>query len=286
MMSDHTYDVVFPILGLHDLVPLSVSSVLNQTLPYSNFIVIIDGSPDESDEIVSYFESLPRVLILFSSHYGVRGAGSCRQVGILASRASHVAFLDSDDIWHHDKCRLQLNLIAKSSSHLCSTSYIAMNQSLDKSHFVSLAFLPISLSLLYISNYIGNSTVMVNRKYLVSCDGYSNLAVRNDYHTWLRLLRSSANIKCCSIRNIMCIISKRADSLSFSHRTSVFSLVPVYRALGSSVYASMFQSLIFSAVAFLFVRPFRIICLYILRVVSMKINPIDRGSFIAPSIAK
>ena len=79
----------------------AVSSVVNQTLPARQVVVVDDGSTDGTAEAVSH--RFPGVLVLQQQNLGQAAA---RNAGIAALDTEWVAFLDDDDLWHPRKLEL------------------------------------------------------------------------------------------------------------------------------------------------------------------------------------
>ena len=100
----------------------AIDSVLIQTYPHFELIVVDDGS---SDETMQMMETIKDERILFIRQQVNKGAAASRNTGIRASKGKYVAFLDSDDTWHPDKLEKQYQLLSKSESSVggCVTYY-------------------------------------------------------------------------------------------------------------------------------------------------------------------
>lgn len=85
----------------------AISSVLGQTEPPNEVIIVDDGSTDGTRAIALEYGSAVRCL---SQPNG--GASAARNRGIEASRADWVAFLDADDEWRPEKLARQRALLA------------------------------------------------------------------------------------------------------------------------------------------------------------------------------
>ncbi len=86
--------VVIPLFNGAAWIRQTLLSVLAQTLPAREIIVVDDGSSDDSLAIV---RSFPQVAL--HRHPG-KGTHQTRQFGFARSTAALVTFLDQDDLWH------------------------------------------------------------------------------------------------------------------------------------------------------------------------------------------
>jgi glycosyltransferase involved in cell wall biosynthesis len=81
----------------------AIESVLSQTRPCGQLIVVDNGSRDRSAEIAAGFG--PRVEIVYEPRPGI---GTARNAALRAARGDFLAFLDADDVWEAEKTALQL----------------------------------------------------------------------------------------------------------------------------------------------------------------------------------
>jgi glycosyltransferase involved in cell wall biosynthesis len=88
--------------------PHAIESVLNQTLPPDEVIIVDDGSTDRSAELVRRYGR--RILYVWQAN---QGPGTARNLGIRISRGDLIAFLDSDDLWFPRKLELQNAALAR-----------------------------------------------------------------------------------------------------------------------------------------------------------------------------
>ncbi|MEA5410725.1 glycosyltransferase family 2 protein [Synechococcus sp. BA-120 BA3] len=86
--------VIIPLFNGAAWIRQTLLSVLAQTLPAREIIVVDDGSSDDSIAIV---RSFPQVAL--HRHPG-KGTHQTRQFGFAHSTAACVTFLDQDDLWH------------------------------------------------------------------------------------------------------------------------------------------------------------------------------------------
>ncbi len=105
--------VVIPIFDRTELLIESIESILRQTYQNFELILVCDGSPKETLEIVEHYEKTsPKVRAYYfknNSGNAVRG----RNKGIKEARGDYLAFQDSDDIAESDRLQNSLDTIVK-----------------------------------------------------------------------------------------------------------------------------------------------------------------------------
>lgn len=84
--------VIIPCYNAASMVGRAIESVLRQTRPADEILVVDDGSSDGSQDIVRTYE--PRVRLIQAAH---GGAGAARNRGLAEATGDWVKFLDNDD---------------------------------------------------------------------------------------------------------------------------------------------------------------------------------------------
>ena len=106
--------VVIPTYNRYELLKRAIGSVLVQTQPVSEIIVVDDGSTDSSSQIKRDF---PSIIYIYQKNNGV---SSARNLGIKKAKNEWIAFLDSDDTWHSKKIEEQTQFHLNNSDILMS----------------------------------------------------------------------------------------------------------------------------------------------------------------------
>jgi len=111
--------VIIPTFNRAGHVTRAVESVLVQTYPNREIIVVDDGSTDNTREAMKGYEN--RIKYIYQDNAGVSAA---RNVGIQAASGQWIAFLDSDDIWLPNKLARQIRCVNRKAAKVCFTNYI------------------------------------------------------------------------------------------------------------------------------------------------------------------
>jgi len=105
--------IVTPFLNTESFIEEAINSVLDQSYPHWELMLVDDGSTDGSSTIArSYAKSKPGK-IHYLQHPGHKNLGqsSSRNLGILRATGDYIAFLDSDDIFLKEKLARQLEIL-------------------------------------------------------------------------------------------------------------------------------------------------------------------------------
>lgn len=97
-MNSSTIAVVIPVYNKERHIARALASVLGQTSPAEEIIVIDDASTDGSMRALAEFSD-PRIRTLKRSTPGP-GGYAARNLGIRSAQSEWIAFLDADDAWN------------------------------------------------------------------------------------------------------------------------------------------------------------------------------------------
>lgn len=103
-MATPKISVVVPIYNVEECLAWCLDSLLAQDMPDWEGVLVNDGSPDGSRDIAAAYCEKDERFTLVDKENG--GLSSARNAGIAASTAPIVAFLDSDDRFTPDACRV------------------------------------------------------------------------------------------------------------------------------------------------------------------------------------
>jgi len=140
MNSRPLVSVVIPTFNRAKQTIAAIESVLVQTYPNIEVIVVDDGSTDGSTLVIRAFidqraENCHQILLLSQPN---QGASVARNTGISKAQGEYIAFLDSDDYWEPEKLEYQMQALDrfKNECAVCFTDARLVNNSgLDISSF-------------------------------------------------------------------------------------------------------------------------------------------------------
>lgn len=107
-MRHSRVSVIIPAYRAANTIRRAIDSVLSQTVPADEVIVIDDGSPDQLATIVGQYTSPIKLLRIANSK-----TATARNIGIEAATGDFIAFLDADDFWEPCKLERQLAIFSK-----------------------------------------------------------------------------------------------------------------------------------------------------------------------------
>lgn len=112
--------IIMPVYNGDKFLKEAVESILSQTFKDFEFIIINDGSTDNSLSIIKeYANRDSRVKIIDQKNQGV---STSRNNGIKNSVGEYIAFIDSDDLWDKEKLEIQINTFLKDKDlKICGT---------------------------------------------------------------------------------------------------------------------------------------------------------------------
>ena len=187
----------------------TIKSILDQTYKNYELIFVYD---DTNLEDLKYIKSLiskfkKKRLIINKKNLGV---AKSRNIGVKFCKGSYIAFIDSDDLWNKNKLSKQLDFMQKNSYLFSFTSYMEVN---EEGNFIRerKVYRDANYTNLYWSNFIGLSTVMINKK-IFSKINFPILNTQEDFALWLKLARQGIELK--HFKNSLSFWRKTKNSLS------------------------------------------------------------------------
>ena len=166
--------VVIPAYNAAGYLQKAVDSVLAQTYPPHEVLIVDDGSKDDTFAVAS---AMPAPVRAIRKPNG--GPASARNLGARESTGDWIGFLDADDSWLPEKLTKQMRL-AESGAVLVHCLYSPSVKAPDSVTFEDL----------WVKNCIATSTVVIRRDVFTEAGGFDEdrvLVGVEDYNLWLKV---------------------------------------------------------------------------------------------------
>lgn len=125
-MQDKLVSIITPLYNSERFVAKTIESVLAQTYPHWEMVVVDDGSKDNGPAIVaSYAEADSRIRLY---HQPNGGCASARNHGLREAHGRYLVFLDSDDYWDSTFLEEQLHFMQAKNARIVTASCRRVNE--------------------------------------------------------------------------------------------------------------------------------------------------------------
>ena len=120
--------VILPIYNVATFLGEALDSLINQTIGIENLEVIMvnDGSTDESPAIMQRYASEYDNFKIINLENKSGAAGKPRNEGIKAATAPYIMFLDPDDVYDKNACKVMYEAITTKKRDIVTSNYIYM----------------------------------------------------------------------------------------------------------------------------------------------------------------
>lgn len=198
-MNSSTVSVIIPAYKAMATIDTAISSVRAQTVAPIEIIVVDDGSPDSTAELVR--SKHPDVRVIQQEN---QGCGMARNTGARAASGEWLAFLDADDAWLPEKLERQLR--ETQNPQVAVVACLAVGQR-NVPYIASPTF-----DDLWECNRVIVSSALVRRSVFDEAGAFWSRRACEDYHMWLRLAGAGWLIVNCPEELV--VYSPTASSLS------------------------------------------------------------------------
>jgi glycosyltransferase involved in cell wall biosynthesis len=177
--------VVIPTHNRARMLAEAIQSVLGQTRPADEILVVDINSTDDTGSVLETFKDAVTPLSVEKN-----GPSPARNRGIAAAKGDYVAFLDDDDLWHPEKLKIQMEFLeANGEVAMVSADTVPLGEDIrevrpDRSSWRKGDLFP----RLFMKSYVSTPTVVVRRDVFDDVGGFNESYLRvEDYDLWLRI---------------------------------------------------------------------------------------------------
>lgn len=162
-MEDRLISIITPSFNSSRFISNTILSVLGQTDPDWEMLIVDDCSQDDSVLRISRFAEKDDRIRLIPLKKNV-GAAAARNIALEQARGRYIAFLDSDDVWEKSKLEKQRRFMEENSYAFVCSSYYVMTEEGSKNGQVIKVPSVISYRRYLKNTIIGCLTVMIDKK--------------------------------------------------------------------------------------------------------------------------
>lgn len=226
--------IIMPSYNTAAFIAETVESVLAQTYPHWELLIVDDCSTDDTDTVVEPYLTDPR--IRYMKNECNSGAAVSRNRALREASGQWIAFLDSDDVWHPEKLEKQIAFMEQTGCRFSYTEYVEMDESSVPNGRRVTGPKRITKHGMYNYCWMGCLTVMYDAD-AVGLIQIEDIKKNNDYAMWLQVCEKA---DCYLLAETLAYYRKRSGSISnHSYRKLIRWHYKLYRdALHRSAVAS------------------------------------------------
>lgn len=180
--------IVMPVHNAERFLEEAIRSVMAQTYPHWELLVIDDASTDASVEIASRLAQEDTRIKLYKNPTPTGYPATPRNMAVDYATGRYIAFLDSDDVWLPGKLEHQLPFFAESEKiGVVFSDYEKIDENSQRDNRVIKARKITDYKKLLLGNVIGNVTALYDVQRVGKV--YFCKVRHEDYAMWLSILK-------------------------------------------------------------------------------------------------
>lgn len=211
-MNNSLISVVMPVYNAENFLHEAIQSVLNQDYIDFEFIIIDDGSTDNSPLIINCYKDSR---IRYFRHEKNLGLIDSLNHGIKLSQGKYIARMDADDICHFERFKKQLVKLENSNADICGCHWHVIN---EKGKLIDNVIVPIESY--YFPLSLSNGSPFAHGSVMIRSDFikknnllYGSEKYAEDLKLWIEFFERGAILTNCneflfSYRNVNTSVSK------------------------------------------------------------------------------
>jgi glycosyltransferase involved in cell wall biosynthesis len=100
--------IIMPTYNRANYIVETITSIQQQTYQNWELIIVDDGSDDDTEEIIAQLKD-ERIQFYKAGRIAING--KIKNFGLKKASGAFIAFIDSDDLWHHEKLEKQIRAL-------------------------------------------------------------------------------------------------------------------------------------------------------------------------------
>jgi glycosyltransferase involved in cell wall biosynthesis len=184
-----TISVIIPSRNRPQMLREAVASVLSQTFPYVEIIIVLTGGDAATTDAAHELSERTGVKVIATEPLGI---SATRNRGLADATGEWVSFLDDDDLWLPDKLERQMEMANLTGADVVTTNWVIFDETGDIEQWRPTGANPLPKGLSYaeafILNNFGSVGCLIRTRALRSLGGFDvSLKAGEDWDMWRRL---------------------------------------------------------------------------------------------------
>ena len=184
--------VVMSAYNVEKYIADAIRSVLRQTFRDYEFIIVNDGSTDRTAKIIGSFRDR-RIKVITNDKHDFIGS---LNMGMAAARGNYIARMDSDDIMHIDRLKIQYAIMRNNPEIDVCTSWMTLfgdRANVGQVSKTLSGIVEMPLVHLLSRNIFFNPTSMIRSEFIRNHNiKYEHYDFAEDYKWWMEMARLGA----------------------------------------------------------------------------------------------
>lgn len=215
--------IVLPTYNRADYIYDSAMSVLQQTYTEIELIIVDDGSTDNTKEVLEEIKDV-RCKYVYQEN---KGACAARNYGISLSKGEYIAFHDSDDIWHKDKLKKQMEILENENDDIVFCAFFRWeDKSFLKIPRADFNIQTLDFKKLLKGNVISTQTILCKSECLRE-EKFNETMPR--FQDWELMLRMIQKYKIGYCQEALVDVYVRQESISMNYEKAYIAIKKIYK---------------------------------------------------------
>lgn len=220
-MQNIPVSVLMPVYNSSRFLDAAIQSVLNQTFTDFEFVLIDDGSTDNSLDIIKgYHDSRIKIII----HEKNMGLIYTRNESVEIAQGKYIAFLDSDDIALPNRLEKQVDFMEKNPDFAILGSWVKtidINNNISDNIIKYTSAPEVIPTILLFKNYFTTSSVIVRKSTLPEKPFQKDFPIAEDYNVWIGIADKH---KVWNLQEVLIYYRLHGENISFLLKEKMIEL--------------------------------------------------------------
>jgi glycosyltransferase involved in cell wall biosynthesis len=220
-MTKPLVSILMPVFNAQKFLSNSIESILSQTLINFEFIIIDDGSTDNSYKIIEHYSNTDnRIKYLKQNNHGI---SYTRNKLLSLAKAELIAWMDADDISHPKRLEKQYTYLQANKEYVAiGTSTIMIDEDSDEIFEWRAPLTHVEIDSFHLKGYGGAiifPSSMMRKNIVIELGGFNEtLTGAEDLCLFLRL---AENGKLSNLSEYLFYYRQHIDSICHSHKSNI-----------------------------------------------------------------